>query len=359
MRAGPSSRVLASAASWESRPSSWLGGIVLEDIVPITRGRVSWSTSQQVQAGLSCTVPRFTVEDGLTVDWLPSGARSPLARYGQILDVPISSSGVSARLGRFLITDWKQDGAQISVTGAGLLQTAADDRLQAATAPRDGGTLKSEFLRLLPSYMTAQFHPSLVDRACPKGMEWSEDRLAALYEIADAWPARLREDSWGQIQVLPPLGPITSQPALSLTDGEGGTVIGAPVADTRNGSYNVFVARSSADGVDAQAVATVIGGPMDPTGDYRPVPKFFASPLLLTVNQCLSAALAMRDESVRGSRTRQVTMAPDPRIELDDPVELITDKGTRTEVRDWGYVTGIDMPLTVGDGDMRVDVAVF
>lgn len=358
MRLGPSARVLSAASSWQCLSSSWLGGRVLADVVPLTRGRVTWSTSRRVQADLKLTVPRFTVEAGRTVDWLPTGPQAALARFGQVLDASILAEGVAARLGRFLITEWKQTDGAIEVSAAGLLQTAADDRLLTATAPRDDGTLKSEFLRLLPGYMTAQFHPALQDRACPKGMEWSEDRLAALYEIADAWPARLREDSWGQVQVLPPLTPITTKPVVSLTDGVGGTVITAPLTDTREGGYNVFVARSSAPDVDAQAIAQVSGGPMDPNGDYRPVPKFFASPLLLTEAQCLAAAITMRDESVRSSRIRRVTMAPDPRIELDDPVELIVDKGTVRETRDWGRVVGVDMPLTVADGDMRVDVAI-
>ena len=98
---------------------------------------------------------------------------------------------------------------------------------------------------------------------------------------------------------------------------------------------------------------------MDPTGPYRPVPKFFASPLLLTKAQCLAAATTMRDESVRQSRIRKVTFAPDPRVELDDPVEIITGWGTRRTFREWGFVVGYDLPLTINDGPSRADVATF
>lgn len=98
---------------------------------------------------------------------------------------------------------------------------------------------------------------------------------------------------------------------------------------------------------------------MDPTGPYRPVPKFFASPLLMNEAQCRSAAVKMRDEAVRGTRIRKVTIAPDPRIDLDDAIEIITGYGTSREFREVGYVTGYDLPLTVADGPSRIDVAVF
>lgn len=359
MRAGPPSSVLAAAASWHPMVSSWLGGSVLADDIPVLSGKVTWTVDQKVQANLKLTVAASSVEDGRMRRWRPQGARDPLARFGQILDVSLIVEGVLVRLGRFQITDWKDSSdGRIEVSGAGMLQAVADDRLVEATGPRDEGTLRSEFARLTPEYMSAQFAPTLMDRACPKAMEWDEDRLAALYEIADAWPARLREDSWGGILVLPPLADIPA-PVLTLEDGAGGTLIGAPTSDTREGSYNVFVARSSADGIDAQAVVSVSGGPMDPSGDYLPVPKFFSSPLLLDEAQCRAAATTMRDNSVRRSRIRQVELVPDPRVELDDAVELLIDKGTPLEVREWGYVVGVEMPLTVADGAMRIDVAAF
>ncbi len=359
MRAGPSGPVLASAASWGCRVSSWLGGSLLSGDVPVLSGRVSATTSQVVPERISFTVPPSTVEAGRTVDWLPGDPGAPLGRYGQVVDVTITVGGVDARVGRYLLTQWQeQDDGSVQVDGAGLLQTAEDDRLLTATGPRDGGTLKSEFLRLLPSYMTASFGVGLADRAVPRTMEWDENRLDDLYKITDSWPARLRTDPWGQVQVLSPL-PAIPVPVLTIRDGEGGTLIGAPVSDSRDGAYNVFVARSSADGVEAQAVARVMSGPMDLSGPYRPVPKFFASPLLLTEAQCLAAAVTMRDESVRQSRIRKVTFVPDARVDLDDPVEIITGWGTSREVREVGYVVGYDHPLTVADGPSRIDVAIF
>lgn len=359
MRIGPKPSALATAASYRPIVSSWLGGVVLADEIPVISGRVTWTVGAQVQADIRLQVAGSNVVGGRTKYWRPTGPRDPLARFGQVLDVSLLVDGVLVRLGRFQITDWK-DGARgaIDVFGAGMLQAVADDRLIEPTGPRDDGTLRSEFARLTPGYMSAQFHPSLTNRACPKTMEWPEDRLGALYEIADAWPARLREDSWGGIVVLPPLADIPA-PVVTLKDGEGGTVISAAISDSREGAYNIFVARSTANGVDAFAVVTVPDGPMNPNGDYLPVPKFFSSPLLDNEDQCRAAATTMRDDSVRRSRVRQVEMAPDPRLELDDPVKLQADTGTALETDEWGYVIGVELPLTVNDGAMRLDIATF
>lgn len=359
MRVGPSGRRLSTAAGWRPMVSSWLGSRVLADQVPVIGGRVTWTTSQQVQSGVTLTVPQRSVEDGRTRSWMPRDPGDPLARYGQALDVSLLSDGILTRFGRFQTQEWNEgEGGDIEITGAGQLQRVLDDRLLTATSPREGGTLRSEFLRLLPEGMTAAFHPSLIDRECPRGMQWDDSRIDALYEIADAWPARLRENEWGQISVLPPLADIPV-PILTFTDGENGTLIGAPNEDTREDVPNIWVARSSADGVEAQAVVEIQAGPMAAGGDYGRVPTFFASPLLLNDEHCRAAAESRRANSMRQMRTRKVEAAPDPRVELDDPVELIIGKGDPDEVTEWGVVLGIDMPLTVNDGPMRVDVGVL
>ncbi|MCT1395677.1 hypothetical protein M4D51_08050 [Microbacterium sp. p3-SID338] len=322
-------------------------------------GRVTWSVSNRVQSDLRLEVAATSVENGRTRNWRPVGPRDALAHFGQVLDVSLRVEGLLIRLGRFQITSWAE-GARgvIDVAGAGMLQAVSDDRLTEATGPRDGGTLRSEFVRLSPAYMSVQFAPELVDRECPKAMEWDEDRLKNLYTIGDSWPARIREDSWGGLVVKPPL-PENPTPTLTLTDGTNGTVVSAPLTGKREGAYNVFVARSSGHDVDAQAVVSVLDGPMNPNGDYLPVPKFFSSPLLDNEEQCRAAATTMRDESVRQSRIRKVELAPDPRIEVDDAVEIYIDRGTPRVVREWGYVVGVEMPLTVNDGPMRLDVAAF
>ena len=348
MRIGPALKRLETAVSWRPRVSSWLAGRLLQDDIPVLGGRLTWDASKNVPDALTLTVPRF---DGLR-DYLPSAPDSPLARYGQQLDVTITVDGVDVRMGRYLVVDWDYDESVIQVSAAGLLQIAADSRLLSSMSPRDDGSLRSEFVRLLPEQMSVQFAPGLVDRAVPGAMSWDEDRLEALWEIADAWPAVVRPDAWGQVVVKPPVS-VSADPVLSVRDGEGGTVVSVPRGDTRDGVYNIVVARSSADGVVASAKAEVTSGPMN-VATYNPVPKFYASPLLLTDAQCQATANAMRDESTRRSSVLKVTMAPDPRPELDDTIGV-----TRDGVLDLGVIVAVDMPLTINDGPMRVDVGVM
>lgn len=348
MRNGPTDAQLASAVSWRPKVSSQLNGVVLAESLPVLGGRVVWDSGNKVPDRVSLQVARF---DGLR-DYLPTTPDAPLARYGQQLDVTVEVAGVDVRLGRFQIDDWSYDEETISVTGLGLLQIAADSRLLSPLSPRTDGTLLSEFVRMLPPVMSAQFDAGLVNRTVPASMAWNEERLENLWAIADAWPAVLRPDSWGQVVVKLPVQ-VSPFPVLNVTDGVGGTVVSVPRADERAGSYNIVVARSSADGNDSSAVAQVTSGPMN-VATYNPVPKFYASPMLLTDAQCQATANAMRDEATRKSSVLKVTMAPDPRPELDDTIGV-----TRDGVLDLGVVVAVDMPLTVNDGPMRVDVGVM
>jgi hypothetical protein len=362
VRPGAPDEVLSGFPGWRCLVSSSRGGRSLADDVPILKGRVVTKVeSAGVSERLTITVPRFYGRD-----WLP-GAQidHPLARYGQELQVSVVVESAATdqewttRIGRFLITDWDDDDTGvITVTGASLLRRVADDRLTSPMQPRVGGTFVSEARRLLPPGMSAAFDSALVDRPCPAGMSWSEDRLAALQEIADAWPARLRTDEWGQVRFRAPLAEVPV-PVLTFTDGTRGTMISAPRSDTRSGAYNVIVARSSNAGrEDVQAVVAQATGPMAASGEYGAVTKFWASPLLESFGQAQAAATTMLRNSTLPAQTLPVRLLSDPRIELDDAVQVVRTTEAGDPVPVWGWVTGVDLPLTVNDGDMRVDVGV-
>lgn len=361
MRLGPEDDVLVDAAGWSCLISSWRDGEVLAETVPVTGGKLSANVTLQVPGSLTFDVPRFEGRD-----WYPGDdPNHPLARFGQevTVDIVVSSAkrtGEDAdyqiRVGVFIIQSWALDdrAGTVQVNAVGRLQGVAEARLTSPLAPRPNGTLASEFERLLPDGFSVDIHPDLVDRRCPQSMEWAEDRLGALYEIADAWPARLRTDEWGQLVLLPPL-PETAAPIVSLADGEGGTVVQVNRTDTRDQAYNVVVARSSAtdepDKAPIQAIATQLSGPMRADGPYGQVVKFWSSPLVSTVRQAQNAANTMLKSSLRPSTALPVSIVPDPRLDLDDPVEVLRDGE-----RHWGYITGYELPLTANDGDMRIDV---
>lgn len=397
VRVGAPDEVLSGSPQWEPRVWSWLGAsLTTSTPVPVLSGRLAVDVTAAVPERLTLTVPRYA--DG--VDWHPGDDPvHPLARYGQELQVSIVvAAGVptggtdqwETRLGRFLIVGWDEaeDGA-IRVEAVGRLRRLEDDQLAAPTQPAPGATLASEARRLMPVGMSVAIDPALVDRVCPSGMTWSASRLEALQGIADAWPARLRTDEWGQVALSAPLPDVPS-PVVTLRTGERGTVVHALRSDTRDGSYNEVVATSSASGAEGvHAVAQVTSGPMAVTGPYGVVTRRWSSPLVQTRAQAEASARTILARSVLPTRRLPVTCAPDPRLDVDDPVEVLhgdlvehvqshrgpatsPDLGTspllhpwsRRDVtytptgRTWGWVVAYDMPLTVADGAMRIDVGV-
>lgn len=359
---------LSSAFAWEARVDSWLGQTWLGR-VPVKAGSVTWTTSQQVQGTLSLTVPRIGAvsQDEGARDWTPLAPDSPLATMGQVLHVQVtvvslvSTDRWDIPLGRFLITQWEVGSTDIRITGKSLFQHLEDDRLTSPTVPYSGGTLASELRRLVGGHMGVIVSDALTNRPCPS-MSWGESRIDAIYEIADAWPARLREGPDGVLYVLPPVPAITERPETTLADGEAGTVIGVTRQGSRAGIFNRIVARGQEQD-DAgqprfQAIIDQTTGPLRTSGPYGIVTKFFSSPLITSKQSALNSATTMLATSVRQKTTVPVTHTPNPTLTLDTPVELITANidGAAT-ITQWGIVTSTEIPL-VYSGTSRSDVEV-
>ena len=148
-----------------------------------------------------------------------------------------------------------------------------------------------------------------------------------MLELLDAWPADATVDPAGYLAVAP-LSQSTT-PVLALTDGVGGTVITAVGSSTRDGVANVVVARGTGpDGAQVQGVAydtsgsaTAHGGAFNPL----PVPYFFFSPLLTSVDECNTAAagiLARRRRDAGGEY--KVELVPHPGVQAGDIVSITT-----------------------------------
>lgn len=362
------SDALSSAFSWEARVDSWLGQTWLGR-VPVKAGSVTWTTSQQVQGTLSLTVPRIGAvsQDEGARDWTPLAPDSPLAAMGQVLHVQVTVASLVSTdrwdipLGRFLITQWEVGATDIRITGKSLFQHLEDDRLTSPTVPYSGGTLASELRRLVGGHMGVIVSDALTNRPCPS-MSWGESRIDAIYEIADAWPARLREGPDGVLYVLPPVPAITERPETTLTDGDAGTVIGVTRQGSRAGIFNRIVARGQEQD-DAgqprfQAIIDQTTGPLRTSGPYGIVTRFFSSPLITSKQAALNSATTMLATSVRQKTTVPVTHTPNPTLTLDTPVELITANidGAAT-ITQWGIVTSTEIPL-VYSGTSRSDVEV-
>lgn len=348
---------------------SWLGDTYLGD-VPVESGSVSWDSTQQVQGSLSLTVPRVGAvsENEDWRDWDPTDPEHPLAPYGQVLRVhQVFSSLLGAGwwqvpVGRFLITSVEPGTSTVKVSGKSLMQRVEEDRLTTPLAPRGDGTLASELRRLVGDYMGVVIHPALVDRWCPS-MTWGESRIDAVYEIATAWPAVLREGGDGILYVNPPTTAPTTRPAIQLSDGEDGTIIGVSSSVTRDKVYNRVVARGEDkqdEGAPSfQAIADQQSGPMRVGGPYGVVPRFFSSPLITSAEQAQKSAETLLAESVRRQLTVPVEHVPNPTITLDAPVEITTQPvDAATPKTMWGVVRAYEVPLTY-QGQQKTDVEVI
>ncbi|MFG2328242.1 hypothetical protein ACGFMM_01315 [Streptomyces sp. NPDC048604] len=337
------------------RAEAWLGGELLTADIPVSDGGEERDRSLAVPESVSLTVPR---EDRGT-SWEPVTPDHPLAAYGQLLridyGVDVGQHTEWINRGWFLITDSDTNGETVTVKADGLLKLIDEAKLAAPFQPAAGDTLASVAQELVEPALTVVVS-SLADRAVPQGMQWDTDRMGALREVLNSWPADARVTEDGYLSIEPLTDSDTA--VLELTDGVGGTVIRWQGATTRDGAFNVVVAQGEdSSGAQVQGVAYDrdgaspyrIGGPYSPL----PVPYFYHSPLLGTVAACRAAAestlLRLRRTAFR---KLNVTMVPHPGLVPGDVIS-VTGAGLTGAL---AVVERLSLPYSPGEMTMTVRV---
>lgn len=342
--------VLGRSFRYYVRAESWLGDELLADDIPIDTGSEENDATLRVPERVTLTVPRR--DRGQS--WSPVSDRHPLAANGQRLRIELGIGLGNGEVewitrGWFLVQDSDTTGDVVNVAAVGLLTYLDEARLVAPYQP--SGTLVSTLRGLIEPALTVDVDAALVDRSVPTAINYDDDRLGAVLQLLDAWPADAVITAEGYLSVVP--APTTFVPVLDLTDQAGGTVITACGASTREGAANAVVARGTAtDGGQVQGVAydfsagpKAIGGPFNPL----PVPEFFDSPLLTTVAQCQAAALTrLRRRQARTARGFDVEMVPHPGLLPGDVVTLTTDDFTALPC----VTESIVLPYRSGSGGM-------
>lgn len=351
----------ALAGSWTMhlRVESWLGDTLLSDDVPVTAGAEEVDRTLTVPERVTLTVPR----EMDAASWDPLTADAPLATFGQRIRVLLGielANGVIEWVPRGWFTVQTSDtrGDSVEVSCVGLLGLVEEARFVAPYQP--SGTLASTLRGLVEPALTVDIDTALTDRAVPAAMAWDEDRLAAVHELVDAWPADARVTEDGHLYVGP-AGDDADNPVLDLTDGEGGTVLQWSGAVTRDEAFTVAVARGQAsDGGVVQGVAydTDPDSPLRITSDFNPlpVPFFYFSPLLTTVAQCQAAARTVLDRKRRTS-SRQLTAetVPHPALQVGDVVS-VTGAGLTAQPCS---VEALTLPYTAAQGPMSLRLRVL
>lgn len=306
---------------------SWLDDELLSDNVPISSATEETDRTLAVPERVTLTVPR-TVRG---VSWSPVTEDHPLAANGQRLRVQLGIDlgplGVEwFQRGWFVVRDARAEGDSVNVTAVGLLSLIQEARLVSPYQP--SGTLVSTLRGLIEPALTVEVDNGLTDRSVPSGINYDEDRLGAVHELLDAWPADAYVTPEGFLQVQPAADP-DETPVLTLTQGQGGTVIQAVGSSTREGGFNTVVARGTGpNGEQVQGVATVTTGPRRLGGPFNPlpVPYFFPSPLLTTIAQAQAAARTVLARLRReAALTFTAEIVPHPALQVGDVVSITTE----------------------------------
>lgn len=318
--------VLGRSYQLRVRAESWLGGTLLADDVPIVDGGEEGDGSARVPGRVTLTVPARA----RGVDWSPVEG-SPLAADGQRLRVQL---GVSVGEG---VTTWIQRGwfvitrARLNASGSAVDVEAADllwliQEAELINPLQPSGTLLSSVRTLVEPTLTVR-DIGLSDRAVPSGMSIDQSRIGGLFELLDVWPARARVDETGALVLVPDLPPTAA--LRSYTNGVGGTAISVRGSSAREGGHSLVVARGQdTAGNQVQGVAYNTLGPRQYGGPFnpQPVPKFFFSPLLQSVDAARAAAQTVLARLRRESgREFTADIVPDPTIQLGDPVAITGD----------------------------------
>lgn len=311
--------------TYHCRVESWLGDQQLAEDIPVDDGGEDADRTLNVPERVVLTVPKR--DRGVT--WEPAGDTDPLAAAGQILKVSLGVQiGLGAvewfQRGEFVLISTVPDGqGALRVTAAGKLYLVQEAGFVSPFQP--SGTIAGTLRALVEPALSVDLTDAPTDRSVPGAINW-DDRLGAVNELLDSWPAVARINELGYLDVDADTVPTTA--VRSFSSDYGGTVITTAGSATRDGGFNVVVATGTAsDGGEVRGAAYVTAGPWAYSGGTAnplPVPFGYASPLLTTNPQCEAAARTVLARKMRQAVLDRytVTCTPDPTIQLGDPITV-------------------------------------
>ena len=341
------------------RASAWLGDQLLHDNVPIASGSEEGDRDLAVTDRVTLRVPRRAYG----MDWTPTAGDSPLAARDQTLKISLGiGQGADEpewfQRGEFLITETVPSGSdELAVTCASLLTLADEARFTTPFVPATtlGGTLR----KLLEPSVLVDLTDAPGDRSITlTTVAWDTDRLAAVNEVLDAWPAEAVMTEQGILRVYPTTPP--TEALRTFSDEAGGTVVSAAGYSRRVDPVTTVIATGyAADGAEVRTVYPVLesGPPGSLAGtpgrltDKLRVPTKIVSGLLSNLGQTSATARFLSTRMARRYTLKRllVETAPDPTIQLGDCVGVWAE-----QVWTLGTVETLDLPYT--PGLMRLEV---
>lgn len=309
------------------RVSSWLGGRRLSTASGLDRLQVvaqSWEISDTAESRASGELA-FRVPN--TEEWWPTFDEHPLATVGQRLWAQVGFGDERISVGWFrLLEDPEEDGAQLTVRAVGLTHEIDRARfLMPYQSPQ--GSTRAEALARLVAPIPVVLDAGVVDKPLPVYSQ-EEDRLQAVVDIVETWPARWYLGDDAALHVAPVWDDADpGEPTFELRGGPGGGLVQLrprqQVVDPPNG----FRVANVPEGDEPEVVGTwvVPGGPMrwaevsGQPGPYGQKPQYFASALLPADEATLvRVAENMTRRGMRRKFSAEATCRPDPRLVLGD-----------------------------------------
>jgi len=369
---------LATVASSHTRlveVNVWRGGSVIAQRVPVTAGTISFDSDADMTR-MSEGVSIASADNSLT----PLNSDSPLAPYGQRLEVRagaiVAGEPRLVRLGFLAVQSadpteqYYRDGMGVMQRSPSVVSVDADDLMQVINEasfltpeqPPAGATCLSEIRRLVGTRLPVGSFDGVTDQYVPSTITYDDGqggRLKAIQGLAAACDAACRVDDDGYLVVVPRARKTT--PSLTLytagtPDGRGGQIVTLRRSMSRDRVYNAVVARGEAavDTAPLQAIAYDTQTDAQWGSVFGEKPYTFNSPIL-TTQAAVDQAAATRMNNLIGGRDYQITVdvVPNPAVEIDDCVRLVTPFEEFT-----GVIRSIRFPLTVA-GLMSVTLSVL
>jgi hypothetical protein len=187
-------------------------------------------------------------------------------------------------------------------------------------------------------------------RVTHPGGAWERERWDAIDDLATSIGADVAFDPDGRC-LIRPVPTIAAEPDWTVdADTETAVLLDAGISLSVEGVYNAVTATSSEAGATpVSATVYQSRGPLAYVAGFKQ-PRFYASPVLKTQAQCVTAARGILARSLAYSQKLAPVAAPNPALEVGDTLAVIL-PGKEPVYR---LLSGATIPL--GPGPMPLDV---
>lgn len=321
--------------------TSWLGTRRLATLPVMS----SWSVSDAEDD----RVPGFTRFDvPASDDMRATHPGHPLAAFGQQVHIRAGYGTELLPLGWYQLTEPTVAGDVYQCEGQGLLQLVRQARFLEPFGV--GGVTRTWTLRRLTQGILPIVFEGVTDELVESAV-WEQERIDALWDVVEAWPARIYLDGRTLVVTTPWDDSNPGSPVVTISDGPGGTLTRIDPTRTNDRTYNAYVVSTLPADPTRESISerwVMPDGPMRWGGPYGYRTGYYSSPLLKPDRTVLRrVAETMTRRSVRRKDALEWSSTPDYRIERGDVIRV---RSARHGINVVGRVTSITHTRTSTSG---------